>query len=414
MKLFSVLSKYSVIVRNTGYLSILELLKMAMPFIALPYIVRVIGSENYGLIAFVQTVVSYFAIFINWGLDISAVKDIAIARNDKYILSEIVSSVLLIKLLLWLISLLILLLSFFLVPIMKENRLLIFYAFLSCLSEVFFPVWYFQGRERMKDITLIRFLSILFYGGTLFFVVTKKSDYIYIPLLQSIGLLISSFVSIYLVVYRDKIKFSLCNYYIIKKYFVNSVPFFISRLSLLLNSGMAKIVCGFFFSMQSVAALDIAQKIATASFIPLQMLNQALYPYFARTKDIFLARKGFFFMLLISFSVMLFVYIISPFAVNIFTGNELPESVPLLRILCLYIIAGGVSLYLGTPLLVAFGYSKPFNMSVMLSSLILLFFYLILYLNNWMSIDSFAWVLGLSELFIVSYRYYYCSKYKIL
>lgn len=414
MKLFSVLSKYNVIVRNTGYLSILELLKMAMPFIALPYIVRVIGSENYGLIAFVQTVVSYFAIFINWGLDISAVKDIAIARNDKYILSEIVSSVLLIKLLLWLISLLILLLSFFFVPIMKENRLLIFYAFLSCLSEVFFPIWYFQGRERMKDITLIRFLSILFYGGTLFFVVTKKSDYIYIPLLQSIGLLISSFVSIYLVVYRDKIKFSLCNYYIIKKYFVNSIPFFISRLSLLLNSGMAKIVCGFFFSMQSVAALDIAQKIATASFIPLQMLNQALYPYFARTKDIFLARKGFFFMLLISFSVMFFVYIISPFAINIFAGNELPESVPLLRILCLYIIAGGVSLYLGTPLLVAFGYSKPFNMSVMLSSIILLFFYLILYLNNWMSINIFAWVLGLSELFIVSYRYYYCTKYKIL
>lgn len=413
MKLFSVFSKYNIIVKNTSYLSILELLKLAMPFIALPYIIRIVGSENYGLIAFIQTMISYFAIFINWGLDISAVKDVAIAKNDKYVLSEIVSSVLLIKFLLWLISLIVLLLLLLFIPMMRENKLLILFAFLSCLSEVFFPVWYFQGRERMKDITLIRSVSILFYASTLFLVVTKKSDYIYIPLLQSIGLLLSSFISIYVVIKRDGIRFSLYNYYIIKRYFIDSIPFFVSRLSVLLNSGMAKIVCGFFFSMQSVAALDIAQKIASASFIPLQMLNQALYPYFARTKDTILARKGLVFMSLLSLAVMIFVFAIAPFAISLFAGNQLPESIVLLRIMGLYIVAGGISLYLGTPILVAFGYPKPFNMSVIFSSFILFSFYFILYLSDSMSINNFALVLGISELFIALYRYYYCSINKL-
>lgn len=413
MKLFSVFSKYNIIVKNTSYLSILELLKMVMPFIALPYIIRIVGSESYGLIAFIQTMISYFGIFINWGLDISAVKDVAIAKNDKYVLGEIVSSVLLIKFLLWLISLIVLLLLFIFIPMMRENKLLILFAFLSCLSEVFFPVWYFQGRERMKDITLIRSVSILFYVSTLFFVVTKKSDYIYIPLLQSIGLLLSSFISICVVIKRDGIRFSLYNYYIIKRYFIDSIPFFVSRLSVLLNSGMAKIVCGFFFSMQSVAALDIAQKIASASFIPLQMLNQALYPYFARTKDTVLARKGLVFMFLLSLSVMIFVFAIAPFAIGIFAGNQLPESIVLLRIMGLYIVAGGISLYLGTPILVAFGYPKPFNMSVIFSSFILFGFYFILYLSDFMSINNFALVLGISELFIALYRYYYCSINKL-
>lgn len=413
MKLFSVFSKYNIIVKNTSYLSILELLKMAMPFIALPYIIRIVGSESYGLIAFIQTMISYFGIFINWGLDISAVKDVAIAKNDKYVLSEIVSSVLLIKFLLWLISLIVLLLLFIFIPMMRENKLLILFAFLSCLSEVFFPVWYFQGRERMKDITLIRSVSILFYVSTLFFVVTEKSDYIYIPLLQSIGLLLSSFISICVVIKRDGIRFSLYNYYIIKRYFIDSIPFFVSRLSVLLNSGMAKIVCGFFFSMQSVAALDIAQKIASASFIPLQMLNQALYPYFARTKDTVLARKGLVFMFLLSLAVMIFVFAIAPFAIGIFAGNQLPESIVLLRIMGLYIVAGGISLYLGTPILVAFGYPKPFNMSVIFSSFILFGFYFILYLSDSMSINNFALVLGISELFIALYRYYYCSINKL-
>ena len=413
MKLFSVFSKYNIIVKNTSYLSILELLKMVMPFIALPYIIRIVGSESYGLIAFIQTMISYFGIFINWGLDISAVKDVAIAKNDKYVLGEIVSSVLLIKFLLWLISLIVLLLLFIFIPMMRENKLLILFAFLSCLSEVFFPVWYFQGRERMKDITLIRSVSILFYVSTLFFVVTKKSDYIYIPLLQSIGLLLSSFISICVVIKRDGIRFSLYNYYIIKRYFIDSIPFFVSRLSVLLNSGMAKIVCGFFFSMQSVAALDIAQKIASASFIPLQMLNQALYPYFARTKDTVLARKGLVFMFLLSLAVMIFVFAIAPFAIGIFAGNQLPESIVLLRIMGLYIVAAGISLYLGTPILVAFGYPKPFNMSVIFSSFILFGFYFILYLSDFMSINNFALVLGISELFIALYRYYYCSINKL-
>ena len=413
MKLFSVFSKYNIIVKNTSYLSILELLKMVMPFIALPYIIRIVGSESYGLIAFIQTMISYFGIFINWGLDISAVKDVAIAKNDKYVLGEIVSSVLLIKFLLWLISLIVLLLLFIFIPMMRENKLLILFAFLSCLSEVFFPVWYFQGRERMKDITLIRSVSILFYVSTLFFVVTKKSDYIYIPLLQSIGLLLSSFISICVVIKRDGIRFSLYNYYIIKRYFIDSIPFFVSRLSVLLNSGMAKIVCGFFFSMQSVAALDIAQKIASASFIPLQMLNQALYPYFARTKDTVLARKGLVFMFLLSLAVMIFVFAIAPFAIGIFSGNQLPESIVLFRSMGFYIVAGGISLYLGTPILVAFGYPKPFNMSVIFSSFILFGFYFILYLSDFMSINNFALVLGISELFIALYRYYYCSINKL-
>ena len=89
--------RYNTIIKNTGYLSVLEIFKLIMPFIALPYIIRVIGAENYGLIAFVQTVISYFSMFVNFGLDISAVRNVALARNDEDKLAEVVSSVLCLK-----------------------------------------------------------------------------------------------------------------------------------------------------------------------------------------------------------------------------------------------------------------------------------------------------------------------------
>ena len=174
--------RYNTIIKNTGYLSVLEIFKLIMPFIALPYIIRVIGAENYGLIAFVQTVISYFSMFVNFGLDISAVRNVALARNDEDKLSEVVSSVLCLKCIFIFISFLFLCILIFFFELFAANKLIFFFAFLSCFSDVLFPVWYYQGMERMKNITLIRFASILFYTASIFIFIHTKDDYVLIPL----------------------------------------------------------------------------------------------------------------------------------------------------------------------------------------------------------------------------------------
>ena len=57
-------NKYKVIVHNTTYLSVLEILKMVMPFVALPYLISTVGADKYGLVVFAQAIISYFIIFI--------------------------------------------------------------------------------------------------------------------------------------------------------------------------------------------------------------------------------------------------------------------------------------------------------------------------------------------------------------
>ena len=109
-------NKYKVIVHNTTYLSVLEILKMVMPFVALPYLISTVGADKYGLVVFAQAIISYFIIFINFGLDVSAVKNVSINRSDNEKLSEVVSSVLIIKAFLFIV--------FFILP---------FRNFVSCL-----------------------------------------------------------------------------------------------------------------------------------------------------------------------------------------------------------------------------------------------------------------------------------------
>lgn len=109
-----------------------------------------------------------FQIFINWGLDISAVKDVSISRNNPGELNRIVSSVLLIKLLYLLLSASLLIVASLFVPYVYENAGLLFCCFLLCFTDILFPVWFYQGIEKMKYLALIKFISILFYTVSIF------------------------------------------------------------------------------------------------------------------------------------------------------------------------------------------------------------------------------------------------------
>lgn len=407
-------NKYKVIVHNTTYLSVLEILKMLMPFVALPYLISTVGPERYGLVVFSQAIISYFIILVNFGLDVSAVKNVSIHREDKDLLSEVVSSVLIIKIVLFVISFLILLSLLFFVEQLRENATLFLLSFLSCLSEILFPVWFYQGVEKMKYITLIRFTSIFFYTTTVFLFIKGESDYLLIPLLQSLGWILSGIVSFFMLLRVEKIRLFIPSFEPIKKYFVESIPFFVSRISVVVNSSMAKTICGIFFSMQEVAAFDLAQKIATTALVPLQMLNQSLFPHIAKTKERPFVSRCFWLIVVLASVIVIMIYILAPWAVHILSHGELSGAVDILRVLCLFIFCGGITSYVGSPVLVSFGYAKPFNRSVILSTIVLISIYVLLYFLNLFSILNFAFALGLAELVIAVYRLYYCFHYKLI
>lgn len=412
--LFDRIRNNKTILKNTGYLSIIEIIRLAMPFIALPYIIQTVGAENYGLAVFAQTIISYFSIFINWGLDISAVKDVSINRDNPNELNRIVSSVLGIKLVLFLFSFIALLVCIHFVPFMSNHKTLFIFAFLTCLSEILFPVWFYQGIEKMKYLTLIRTTSILFYTTSIFIFIHKKEDYERIVLLQSLGNIIAGCLSIYLLFVVNRVKLVFPSLFSLKMIFMESFPFFMSRLSVMFNNTMAKTVSGIFFTMEAVAAFDLAQKIATVALVPMQMLNQAVYPHIAKTLNKKFVLKFLYTNVSLSFIVAAFVFIIAPLAIHVFAKEQLGEAVTLLRILTLWIFFGGVTTYIGAPVLVSFGYPKPFNRSVVLSTITLFILYFICYLLGSLSIYMFSYILVISELVILIYRIFYCYKLKII
>jgi len=142
------------LVQNFSSLTILQFSNYLFPIITFPYLVRVLGPEKFGLVNFAAAFVAYFNVFTDYGFNLSATKDISINRNNPNKVNEIFSTVLVIKLILSVVSLMVFSLLIFTIPRFSANSEIYFYSFLIVLGAVLFPGWFFQGMEKMKYITV--------------------------------------------------------------------------------------------------------------------------------------------------------------------------------------------------------------------------------------------------------------------
>ena len=412
--ILSKIRQYKTIFFNTFYLSIIEFIKLVMPLIALPYIIKVVGVNKYGMIVFAQSVVAYFSIVVNFGIDILAVKRVAENRDRKNEIEKVIGGVLIIKGALFLFMLCLFTLLILIWGEARNHALLFYFAFLACLTEVIFVPWLFQGLEEMSFITFIKSTSILIYVGLLLLLIHRAQDYVYIPLLQSGSLLVVSMIGFLYMWFWKGFHAVNPGWRYIWTFFKGSFPMFLSRGSVIINNNMGKIVAGICLGTSEVAILDLAQKIIWFALTPGAMLNQAIYPHNARTKNRKTATRLLFLAVAFSLVVTGAIVIAAPYLVDFLGHGKLQEAVPLLRFFSPFIVIGTLSTYLGTPLLVAWGYPKPFNDSVFISTGILLVCYGFLGLTGWGSLKLFVLILMMAELTILLYRGGYCVKYKII
>ena len=77
------------LIHNIFALGSIEVTNILLPMLTVPYVTRVLGLEAWGQLAFVQIVLSYFSLVINWGFSWRATQKVSALRDDITQLSTI-------------------------------------------------------------------------------------------------------------------------------------------------------------------------------------------------------------------------------------------------------------------------------------------------------------------------------------
>lgn len=410
-------SDYKRIFSNFVSLSVLQAANYLLPLITLPYLVRVLGPERFGLLAFAQAFVGYFNILTDYGFNLSATREISINRNNKEKVSEIFSSVMIIKTVLLIISFIVMNVIVFSFEKFRREWLIYYLTFGAVLWQVLFPGWLFQGMERMKYITILNITTRLIFTVAIFIFIKSASDYIYVPLLNLVGYILTGIVSMWIVFRGFKISFIKPRIDSIKVQLKEGWYIFISTIAISLYTTSNTFILGLFTNNTIVGYYSAAEKIIKASLGLFGPVSQTIYPYISKIaneskeKAILFIRRITFIVGGISFALSMLIFLLADFIVKILLGNQYLESIIVLRILAFLPFVVALSNIFGIQTMLTFNFKKAFSNILILASIIniLLAFILVpLYKHIGISFSVF-----ISEIFVTISMFIYLQRQKI-
>jgi len=348
-------------------LSGLQAVNYLLPLITLPYLVRVLGPEKFGLIVFAQSFIEYFIILTDYGFNLSATREISIHRNNKEKVCKIFSSVMTVKFLLGILSFIILALILIFIPKFRNDQLIYLFTFGMVLGNILFPVWFFQGMERMKYITILNIIAKGIFTVCIFIFIRKMADYLYVPLINSMGFLVAGGLSLRIVSKNFGIKFILPSFEAIKHQLKEGWHVFISTVAISLYTVSNAFILGLFTNNTIVGYYSAAEKIVRAVQGLLTPVSQTVYPYISKLaseskeRALSFIRKLVVFVGSGSFIISLLIFILAAPIVDIVLGSQYQSSIIVLQILAFLPFIIGLSNIFGIQTMLTFNLKKDFS-----------------------------------------------------
>ena len=275
------------LLENFFSLSALQFIGMVLPLITLPYVLRVIGFSNYGLIVLANSLIAYFQSVTDFSFKITATRDVAIFRQSPKKINIIYSKVLTIKAIFLLISLTIITLLVLIYPPFRQDKLIFFLSMPLLLGYALFPEWFFQGIEKMKYITFLNIGIKVFFTVFIFVFIRKKADYWLYPLLQSAGYVGAGLIGQVILIKKYKLKFI----WIKKRQIVQTIkensPIFINQFVPTFYNNTTSFLLGILTTTNLLGVYDAIKKIVDLAIQMINILSRVFFPFISRNKNFF-------------------------------------------------------------------------------------------------------------------------------
>jgi PST family polysaccharide transporter len=350
----------------------------------MPYLVRILGAEYFGLLAIATSIITYFTILTNYGFNITATREISVNREDKLKIEEIYSSVMILKFFFIIVSFVLLCIVVFSIEKFASNWEIYFLTFGVLIGQVIFPVWFFQGMEQMRYITYLNVISKSIFTILIFILVKKQSDYFIVPILSSLGFLVVGFWSLILIRKKFQIHFKFQSKNVLKYHLEEGWHIFISNLSVTMYTTTTTVLLGVFTNNTLVGYYSIADKLISGIKQLITPISQTLYPYVSRkaveSKELVLSliRKAALISLFLGAVVTVLLFVFADSLLFLVFGKEAENSILIFKILTIIPLLATIDTLFGTLLMLVFKRNKEYSKIIMSAGILNLILCLLL------------------------------------
>lgn len=335
--------QYNKMVSNFSFLAIISLANKFLPLLVIPYIVRTIGVEKYGVIMFAQAVMMYFQITTKYSFELTATKFISFNRENLEKVSHYFWNVIATQILLFLIALLVFLAIFFSFERFYVEKEVFLFSFLMVFTTIWAPMWFFQGIEEMKYIAIFNIIARVVYTVAIFIFIQEESDYIWIPLINSLSFLIVGIYVINFVRTKFNVRFRKPSLAQMKILLKEGSHIFFSNMSVILYTTTNTVLLGLMTNYTMVGIYSLAETIFGAYSQIIKIYSTVVYPHLARYADNISklysqARKFLKLYIVILFFASIFLFLISGITIELLFGEGHEKSVFVLQILAISLL----------------------------------------------------------------------------
>ncbi len=321
------------VVENYFFMTALQIISSAFGVLIYPYLIRVLGAESYGLYVFAVATASYFVGIVSFGFSFPGVKAIAQNKDNLQIKSAVVSSVFTSKILLGIVSLVIFIGLLLTVPLLKDHKGLFLIVYAQILSEIFFPIWYFQGVQKMKIVTYFQLAFRILSLPFIFILVRSTDDLLQYAFIATLSVVLPAIALYVYLIRRENLTIKLQPISKLKTYFKEATPFFWSSTAGTIKQESVTIIIGAFFGMKDVALYDLANKLIMLPRMLTMSINTALFPKVIEDIKTETIKKIEKYETMIGLAVVLFVVVFGYWIIWLLGGKEMTGAYPLAIVL---------------------------------------------------------------------------------
>lgn len=409
------MSKVSVgsspLAKNVASQYLMQAAKYIFPFLTLPYLARVLGSEAYAIRSYVLSLMTFAQTFADYGFLNYGTKEITEARKQHKSINSVFSSVFYSKCFIIPFVFVGIVCISMLLPITRRNMLYVVIAFSAVGLNALLPDYLFQGYEKMETISF-RFIVSKALGAILtFLIVNSPDDLLLVPLID----LITSAFALALSLRSAKMLFHIAldkfTFGPVLRAIKDSTQYFLSAACSTVLSSFSTLMVGFTRDGSVLISVwSMSLSVINAFQAMYTPVSNSLYPHMLMHADYRHLKRYMYITAPFALALSGLVALFSQQIITIFGGAEYSDGAYVLAIVAPVLFFSYFNIMIGWPVLGALKQVGQLSRSSFLAASFTIVSLGIAYVCGVLTIPLIAVIRSLTELLLALIRLFYCRK----